>query len=235
MVRPEFLAGLLVRAAEGAETSGRTVRSLTAQFLTPAPLGAVVVTTRSLREGGSSAVLAGEVCAPDGQASVVGTVTLGRGRPAGDSVHRVPAPHVPAVADCAPLDLPPAFVPFGQHVSVRTADGQLPLAGGPAPVLTAWVRPTIAATLDAAALTFMADVMPPALYGATRSPVPVPTVELSVAFTGAAAQGEWLLCRIATRTAGDGWCVDDSEVWDEAGTLLLQARQSRRVLGSVIL
>ena len=44
-----------------------------------------------------------------------------------------------------------------------------------------------------------------------------------------------MLTRIATRTAGDGWCVEDSEVWTPEGRLLAQSRQTRRVLGELLL
>jgi acyl-CoA thioesterase len=127
--------------------------------------------------------------------------------------------------------LPAELVPFSQHLHVRPATAALPLGGGDDPELVAWVRLVEDVPLDAAALTLLVDAMPPALYGATSTPVAVPTVELSVSFPESPMAHGWVLIRIATRTASGGWCVDDSEVWDLEGRLLAQARQTRRVLG----
>lgn len=77
----------------------------------------------------------------------------------------------------------------------------------------------------------LVDAMPPALYVGTANPVVVPTVDLAVSFAEAPAAWGWVLLRISTRTAAGGWCVDDTEVWDRAGRLLVQGRQTRRILG----
>lgn len=142
------------------------------------------------------------------------------------------------MADCPPLVLPVELVPFSQHLDYRAA-GPLPLSGSGRAELLAWVRLRPSAGLaepyDAATLVVLTDVMPPALYGASAGPVPVPTVELSVVLQDVPPASGWVLTRIATRTAADGWCVDDSEVWDADGRLLVQARQVRRVLGDLVL
>lgn len=161
-------------------------------------------------------------------------LTSARPRATAGGYAAVPAPDVPPPDGCPPLELPVEFVPFSQHVEYRSATAARPLAGGPVAELVAWVRLRDGAALDAAALAVLCDVMPPALYAATTVPVPVPTVELSLAFSGVDAAPGWALTRIATRTAADGWCVDDAEVWDAAGRLLVQARQVRRVLGDLV-
>jgi hypothetical protein len=87
--------------------------------------------------------------------------------------------------------------------------------------------------VDAAALVVMTDALPPALYGIATVPVPVPTGRPDRHPDARRDVRDWLLVRIATRTAEDGWCVDDSDVWGPDGRLLAQARQTRRVLGDV--
>jgi acyl-CoA thioesterase len=230
-----LVAALLLRAASALAGEGRIPRSLTAQFLAAAPEGRPELSARLLREGGSSSVVSAELYGDDGQVAALAVLTSGRGRPSGSSYRAVVAPTVPRPEECARLVLPVEFVPFSQHMEFRPATPQQPLAGGGVAELQAWVRPVAGGRIDAAALTLLADVLPPGLYGATSTPVPVPTVELAVSFTGAEPQGEWLLARITTLTAADGWCLDDSEVWDETGQLLVQARQTRRVLGQVVL
>ena len=220
-----LVAGLCLRAAADALGEERRPRSLSALFLEPAPEGELVLSTTLVREGGTSAVAAVEA-----GAAVRATVVGGRSR--GESaVARVEPPEVPGPDDCPDLVLPVEFVPFSQHLLFRPATAERPLAGGDLPELVAWVRLVEDAPLDAAVLTMLVDAMPPALYGATATPVPVPTVELSVSFTEAPVASGWVLLRISTRTAAGGWCVDDSEVWDREGRLLAQGRQTRRVLG----
>ena len=161
----------------------------------------------------------------------------GRARGGGAPYAAVPLPAVPGPEQCAPLALPVEMVPYGQHLEHRPATPALPLTPGPLAELVAWVRLRADDPLDAAALTVLADAMPPALYAITATPVAVPTVELSLAYASGldeAPRRGWVLVRISTRSAADGWCVDDSEVWAPDGMLLVQARQTRRVLGDVV-
>lgn len=220
-----LVAGLCLRAGAPALGEGRVPRSMNVLYLEPPPEGDIAFATTVLREGGASAVVA--VVA---DAAVRATLVGGRSRGT-STVARVEAPAVPGPDACPDLEIPQEFVPFSQHLRFRAATDARPLAGGTEPELVAWVRLVEEAPLDAAALTFLLDAMPPALYGATANPVAVPTVELSVSFTEAPVATGWVLLRISTRTAGGGWCVDDSEVWDYEGRLLAQGRQTRRVLG----
>lgn len=231
-----LLAGLLLRAG-GAVAGGRSPRALTVQFLHPVPEGAVHVDAQVVRDGGTSSTVAAALTAGGGPL-VTATLLSGRARGGGAPWAGVPAPAVPRPEDCAPLELPVEMVPFSQHVHYRPADGRLPLAGGSEPVLTAWVRMRSQEPVDAAVLTVLSDAMPPALYGLTRVPVAVPSVELSVLYASGLdeePQTGWVLVRATTRTAADGWCVDDADLWSESGRLLVQARQTRRVLGELVL
>lgn len=230
-----LVAGLALRHAQ-ALVGDRLPRSLHAHFLTVPPLGEVRLAGRLLREGGSSAVAEVGVRGRDeDEQAVFATVVAGRGRGPAPSYDAVPAPEVPPVHDCDVLVLPADLVPFSQHFAFHPATPAMPGGGGDLAELVAWVRPHVRVPVDAAVLTVLLDVMPPALYAIRTTPVPVPTVELSASFTGAEVgdDSRWLLCRIATRQAADGWCVDDSEVWSRGGRLLAQARQTRRVLGSL--
>lgn len=228
-----LVAGLALRHGQGL-VGDRVPRSLHAHFLVPAPVGEVRLTARLLREGGAGAVVEVGVTAADAdEPAVVATLVAGRARGPAPAVEAVPAPVVPPAGDCAALALPAELVPFSQHFAFRPATAAVPGGGGEVAELVAWVRPHAPVPLDAAALAVLLDVMPPALYAVATAPVPVPTVELSASFTGATAEPGWVLCRIATRQAADGWCVDDSEVWSAEGTLLAQARQTRRVLGAL--
>jgi acyl-CoA thioesterase len=226
-----LVAGLALQHARSL-VGDRAPRSLDAHFLAPASPGDVRLRGRLVREGGASAVAAVEVSGPGG---VVATATLVAGRARGPA----PAWDGPAAPPVPPPDACPEWpgavdlVPFSQHFRFHPADGRTPGGGHPTPELVAWVRPVAPVPLDAAALVVLLDVLPPALYATATAPVPVPTVELTATLTGQPCDDPWVLCRIATRHAGEGWCVDDSEVWSADGRLLAEARQTRRVLGEL--
>ena len=227
-----LVASLLLGAAAPLAGQGRAPRVLTTQFLSAPPEGPLDLTAQVVREGGSSSVVSAAVRTPTGPA-VTAVLTSARHRAAAGSWSRVPAPQVPGPEQCPDLQLPVELVPFSQHVGIRPATPARPMAGGDLPELVAWVRLEGEPEYDAAALVVLTDVMPPALYAVATVPVPVPTVELQVVLADVPPASGWVLTRIATRTAADGWCIDDSEVWDASGRLLAQARQVRRVLGDL--
>ena len=231
-----LLAAVALRSGQALAGPGRTPRSLSVQFLRAVADGVVRPEARLVREGGASSTVSSALRGSDGEVVLQSVLTSGRAGGSGEPYGVVPAPDVPGPDACAPLALPVDLVPYGQHFEHRPATPVLPLAGGDRAELVAWVRFRDDDPLDAAALTVLVDAMPPALYGLARVPVPVPTVELSVSYASGldeAPRRGWVLVRIATRTAADGWCVDDSEVWAPDGALLVQGRQTRRVLGEL--
>lgn len=227
-----LLGALLLRTAQ--QLSGdRELRAISVHYLSAPPEGPVELSAALLREGGSSAVVRADLRAPAGTLAATAVVTSGRAAPRRTaSYNDVAPPPAPPPGRCEPLEIPPAFVPFAGRFLYRLV-GPAPLSGGDHAELVAWVRLRTDEPYDAAALVVLTDVLPPALYGAAAVPLPVPTVELHVVLAGGAPVRGWVLTRIATRTAGDGWCVDDSEVWTPDGQLLAQARQVRRVLGEL--
>jgi acyl-CoA thioesterase len=121
-------------------------------------------------------------------------------------------------------------VPFAQHLEFRTADGVLPLTGGHAPRLLAWVRFADDRVPDDADLVTLADALPPGLYGIATTPAPVPSVDLTVHLSGHQAASPWVLVEQRTLWSVQGWAVDETHLWDARGVRVAEARQSRRVL-----
>ena len=153
----------------------------------------------------------------------------------GPTVRGRRGPRVALVTKCPPLPLPLELVPFAQHVEIRPATAARPLAGGPTAELTAWLRFVDDRPVDAAAATILLDALPPALYATFSQPVPIPTVELAAHFSGrltTRARPGWVLARIRTEQAEEGWAVDDAALFDPAGELLATGRQTRLVLAS---
>lgn len=250
-----LLAALTLDAAGDVVAADRVPQTVSTQFFTPAGEGEIVLDARVLRAGGSSDVVRVDVFSGE-TAVLTSTVTLARPRSGGTTYDAVPAPAAPPPDECPVVSPPVELVPFAQHVEIRAASPG-PLQGGDRAELVAWIRWADAgAPVDRAALVVFLDALAPALYGIATVPVPVPTVDFTATLGGAAPSGKptaenpragdppsgdgsgeggqrWLLVRIATRSAADGWCVDDSDVWSGGGTLLGQARQTRRVLGDV--
>lgn len=226
-----LLASLAVAVAEH-NGDGQQVRELSAQFLAPAAEGLVEVETRSLRQGASSSVV-GVTLGTGSALALAATVLTGRSRP-GRALAAVPAPAVSGPDDCPSVELPVDLVPFLQHLDFRPANDTALLGGAAHAEFVGWLRLRDGSASDAQVLTVLVDALPPALYAVLTSPVPVPTVALSVQYadpTSTPVSG-WVLGRITTRSAGGGWCVDDSDLWSPDGQLLASARQTRRVLGA---
>ena len=220
-----YLAGHLLQAASSTD---RPARSLQVQFGTTPGEGPAEMETVTEREG-RSATLASATLRTATATVARATVLFGPARP-GPVVCDVGRPVAEAPEDLARLEMPPDFVPFAQHFEYRPAAGTKAF-GGDRPELTAWVRFLDGRPVDAAAATILVDAMPPALYGSLDTFVAVPTVDLSVQYLELEPYVEgWVLLRIVTRAARDGWCVDDSEVWAPDGRLLATARQTRIVL-----
>lgn len=232
-----LLAALALRSAGRLAGAGRSPRALSAQLLRTTDDRPLRASAGLVREGGSSSTVSSALRDADGELVVTAVLTSGRARWSGEPYAAVPMPRVAAPEDCERLVLPAEFVPYSARLEFRPATTALPLAAGPLAELVAWVRFHDDEPLDAAALTVLADSLPPALYALTATPVPVPTVELTASYADgldASPSRGWVLIRIATRTAGDGWAVDDSEVWAPDGRLLVQSRQTRRVLGEIV-
>ncbi|MFI8189276.1 acyl-CoA thioesterase [Streptomyces sp. NPDC085946] len=222
------LAAVRDRFAGGAHP----VRTLTTHFLAPVTADPLHVSGTAPSTGRRTAacVFTGH---QNGAPVLLGSALFGPARPGPAHAGR-PAPDVPGPQDRAPLRLAPWLAPFAGQLEIRPATADLPLAGGPRAELVAWVRFLDGRALDAAAVTTLTDVLPPALFARWRSPRPVPTAELTVHFTGAlddAPEG-WALVRIRTEEAGGGWAVDDSAVWSAEGALLGLGRQARVVRGA---
>ncbi|WP_436850427.1 acyl-CoA thioesterase [Streptomyces griseoloalbus] len=206
------------------------VRSLTTHFLAPVRTGALYFSGTAPATGRRTAtcLFTGH---QDGEPVLHGSALFGPGR-SGPAHEGLPAPDVPGPDECPPLDLPVGLALFARQLEMRPATANLPLAGGPRARLVVWVRFRDGRALDAAAVTTLADVLPPALYARWRTPRPVPTAELTLHFTDAldeeAPQG-WALVRIRTEHAGGGWAVDDSAVWSAGRRLLATGRQARVV------
>jgi len=226
-----YVAAMAVAAARDAAPEG-TARAARFNLLRPVGAGELTTTGAIVRAGRRVSIADGTV-AEDGRAAVTCELFTGPdGDPASAVVPARNAPDVPAPDDCEVIEPQLDLVPFTQHLDRRTTDGRAPLReAGDTAAFTLWVRwhEPVADPLLAAVMSL--DACPPALYATTTDALVVPTVEMSVHFADLSRPlGDWHLVRMTTEQAGDGWCVDASDLWSQDGRLVASCRQTRLVL-----
>jgi hypothetical protein len=103
------------------------------------------------------------------------------------------------------------------------AAGEDALAGG-------WLRLAEPRIADAAALAFYADAWLPTPFARLETPVPAPTIDLSIHFRTrlphpGMGPDEPVLARFSSSTSHGGFFEEDGAIWAPDGTLLAQSRQ----------
>ncbi|MEV0546177.1 thioesterase family protein [Nocardia salmonicida] len=227
------LAGLLIEVAQQASSRDHPVRAADVRFLGRPATGAFTLRATEHTVGRSTTIL-DVIAEQDGAPVAAATITLGATSATAIPAHSArPAPVVAAPQDCALFQLPPEIVPVGTHFVIRPAAGPLPLSDADEAMMCAWIALDPALPLDAPSLAVLADALPPGLFPLLTAPVAVPTVTLSLQLHADLPHpGDTpVLVRAANVSSGDGWSVDDTDIWDGHGVLLATARQTRRVLG----
>ncbi|HEX2084266.1 MAG TPA: thioesterase family protein [Solirubrobacteraceae bacterium] len=225
-----YVMSLALRAmADAVGDPARAPRSLTMHLLAPISGDAVEMDVRVERAGGSMTTTSVRL-AQDGATVAAGLASFGRPRPSLEQADAT-MPAVPPPEELEPLFRAP--VPEARLlVEHRPAARPLPLAGGDRAELVVWMRRADERPVDAEVATFLADAAAPALYGALSEYVAMPSADITLHFAGeAAVSSPWALAVVRNRFAGDGYAVEDGELWAPDGTLLLRSRQLRRVLG----
>lgn len=219
----------LEHAAHAVADPARSPRALTLTLASAATGGALEVDATVAHAGGSLSATSVRL-AQGGRVAALGVATFGAARPGiTRDDRRMPA--VPPPEDCAPLVEAPVAEAQGLPIEHRPAAAPLPLSGSGVARIVVWMRRRAGDPLDAAGATLLADGAVPALFGAIDAFVAMPTVELSLQFAdiAAAARSPWVLGVFESVFAADGYAVEDGELWTPDGTLILTARQLRRV------
>ena len=208
----------------------RAPRSLTAHLLAPVQGGAADLHARLDRAGGSLSTAS--VRLEQSRAlALLALGTFGAARASAVARRDVAMPVVAPPEELVPLlDKPVPAADAGMHVEHRPA-GPLPLSGGDEAEIRVWMRLADDHPVDPYVAAFLADSGPPALYGALREFVAMPSTEIALQFASAWTPGPWVLGVFRSRFAGDGHAVEDGELWTPEGELVLLSRQRRRVLG----
>lgn len=230
------VAAILTEVATDLADPGSVALSCDLRFV-GRPDGGEFELQASARRVGRSGQAVDVAGSQSGRLVVSASVMLGQVRDDGlGRVQTRAAPAVPAPAACAPIGIAP-IVAAGAHFDIRPAGAALPLSGATEARMIAWVglRPEL--PISAAMLMIIADGLAPGIFPLLTSPVPVPTVQLSVhlhAEPATVTPGPLLVDASNVSTHG-GWSVDEADIFDTAGQLIAQARQLRRVLAPIAL
>jgi len=216
------------------------LRSLSAQYMTPARFGQPIHFSPRLLRGGRSASFA--------QVDVTQKDTEGQTRLTnhasatfGDDV---PGPAMTPLSVVPPLDAlktgrdleGPLAPRFSQHVDYRFDDGGpwilRPRPGHPV-IERCWMKIRDAGPLDAIGLCYLLDALYPPVWTALDRPMGMATVDLRYDIltdpTPEHAPGGWVFFEFRMLDFGAGWTVDEATVWGADGTPLALSRQRRKL------
>lgn len=140
-------------------------------------------------------------------------------------------PDVPPIDACEPWSMPGS--PALTTIEYRPANGNVPAGDSGLADFHVWMR-IIGddAPVDQARALALLDAPAPGLYATVNQPFPIPTVELTAHLlpTVHATTSPWVLARMQTVVATEGYAVDDCELWTDDGRLLALGRQLRRAI-----
>lgn len=226
--------GALATAAGSELSSSSVVRSIDLRYVERAN-GANLSFTSVLSRSGRGLQVVDVTATQDGRTVLAGSLTCADGVETGASALEFSdRPDVPPVDRCPRVPVPEQIVPIGAHLEIRPAGGAVPLTGAAVAEVCVWLRLDPPTPVDAAVSLIVVDAVPPGIYPLLTAAVPIPTVQLSVHLHADLAaepvEGCVLVAQrnVSTRA---GWSIDETDVWDASGRLLVQARQLRRILG----
>jgi acyl-CoA thioesterase len=221
-----LVTGICIRALEQVAPD-RPLRSLTAELCGPLQAGAADVVVEILRAGNAVTTAAvrlvqhGEV-----QAHAVGVLGKHRFAMARATIEK-PAALATPWRD-VPVAALNAFAPtFAQHAEMRVI-GPMPFSGAREPRLEGWIRWNNAGTRrDAALLAACCDSYWPARYSTEPAPRPMATIAFTFQPLAPVPAGDSPMFYRAVMLAEDaGYCVEQRELWSEAGVLLALNQQT---------
>jgi acyl-CoA thioesterase len=136
-------------------------------------------------------------------------------------------PEVKMPEDIPEATIPDAMVPdFSRNFDYRTALDWMPFSSSPRALGAAWMRFKDERPIDALQIPTIADGLFPAIFVRLDAPAATPTIDLTVHFRSTLPRDyDWLLTRVETKRAAEGFIEEDAEIWGRDGTLIAQSRQ----------
>lgn len=230
--------GLMVAAAarsmQQLVPDGRALRSIHADLLGAVQPGELAFDP-SVDRAGRSVTFASTAGSQAGRDRIVATAVFGDSAAGPDygPVTRAVMPVAPSVVELDTWDQ--SDTPALRMIEYKPASATLPLQGAPGSNADFHVWMRVAeddAPVDAARALALLDAPAPGLYATVTTPFPIPTVEFTAHLLPAleTTTTAWALARMQTVVAGEGYSIDDCELWNEDGQLIAMARQLRRAI-----
>jgi acyl-CoA thioesterase len=215
------------------------LRTFSTMFVSTVPGGRMVIDVEKLRLGKRMSHLRATVRGEEEAAGHMVTAAFGETRDGFEFTYST-MPDVPMPEDCEAMPEPPPGVvrwrsSFFDNIELRRvrsyAAFETDWTGGSAEALR-WMRYTTAPRLadgriDPLSLIGLADTMPPAIAQYIGPGYPIfhaPSVDLSMRFF-ADTTDDWVLVKVLSHHAGDGYASGEVSIWDRSGTLLANGSQ----------
>ena len=226
-----LVVGAIVRAVAATEPdSSRLVRSISAQLVAPAVVGAHRITVSPVRQGSAMSTWGIDV---EGEAGAVAraVVITGAGRTTDTSDHHtwgtLTRPDAPSATDVPGLPSGPPFPVFTQHCDFRPITG-IPMSGGPAETL-GWSGYADATPVTATSLLALVDAWWPASLPLLSQMPRIATVNFTASLLldpTTVPIGEPLLHHSFVAGAHDGFTSEHRRLWTADGRLAVDNMQT---------
>lgn len=225
-----YVAAILARAVEQELADpDRPLRSFSLQFLRPPrtdePLRIIVTVERVGRTVTNVSLRAEQ----SGKLVVLGLALAGTDR-GGAPSYTTPAPEMPLADDVQTQVIHPRLPPIAQRYAIKPCLGPAPFSGGGEALGGGWIRLAEPRPFDSLAAIAFLDAWIPAPFMRSTEPLIAPTLDYTVHLRATLppeglAPEEFLMLRMSSTTAADGYFEGDCEIWSPDGVLLAQARQ----------
>lgn len=237
-IQPSWLQGrtafgglstaLVVQAMLQQVEPERQLRTLAVSFVGPAPAGDHVITTRTLREGGSVTHMQGELlCGGDVAVSV--NAAFGKAR---SSSIALPGPTLPPTTtpdDSTQFPYVEGLTPeFTRHFDMRLERGAMPFSGANSADFAMWVRFRETQPMTLAHLVAIGDVPPMPGLNMIKPPGVGSSLSWYVEFPAnipALQADEFVYYDYHSQAAGDGYFNNVATLWSQDGQPLMFGRQ----------
>lgn len=227
-----YVTAILARAMAQELEDGPSLRSISTRFLRGADAGQVGIEART-DHAGRTVTTTSATMRQDGAVTATAQATFGAKRDGPRLAALAPPEAMGWDQGMEPPRQGPLTPPtFTQHVDYRIAGGDLPLSGAEAPEMLVWMRLMDPTPWEDPLVAFLADAWMPAAFAALDEPAGVPTIDLTVHLTGHRPSGpeDPVLGVFTADQAGEGYVVEDGDLWTSDGRLVARMRQLRRYL-----